>query len=276
MNKIKIEELQGPQATLLMPLWARAVEARHPQAILRDETSAAIVDSLDYNFSDFERRGVPIADYCIRSRVFDELTRGLMADRPDLSVVELGAGLDTRFDRLDNDSLRWLEFDMPEVIELRRRFFETTDRRRMLAASLLDDDWTAKVREAAPTVDLFVVEGVFYFLSSSEVVAVLKRIADEFPGARVIFDAQSPLFVRYSNLRQPIDRAQLRFSLRHPKDVEQWDPRFKMEKYVGFGDAPFYTGVMHRLAWYKRLIGLAHPLTWRLFTVNQVRLGEAD
>ena len=111
--------LEGVQATLLMPLWARSVEARHPEPIVRDEKSVAIVESVDYDFGQFERKLVPIADYCIRSRIIDDLVRPQLEARPDITVVELGVGLDTRFDRLDNGQVRWIEFDLPDVIELR-------------------------------------------------------------------------------------------------------------------------------------------------------------
>lgn len=274
MNDSQRTDLSGVPATLLMPLWARARETAHPRPILRDEKSVAMVESLDFDFGRFEQQRVPIADYCVRSRIVDQLVRAKLAARPEMTVVELGAGLDTRFDRLDNGRLRWMEFDLPEVIELRRRFFQTGGRRTMLAGSLLDADWCAAVAREVPRVDLFVAEGVFYFLSGAQVRTLLQQVADTFPGAAIVFDAQSPLFLWFSNWRQPIARARLRFALRCARDLETWDARFELEKYVGFGDAPYYDDVLHRLAWYKRLLGRAHPLTRRLFQIIQLKLSR--
>lgn len=265
-------QLSGEQATLLMPLWARAVEAKHPRPIVRDEKSVAIVDSVDYDFRRFERQSVPIADYCIRSKIIDQLTTAQLDSRPDSTVVELGVGLDTRFDRLDNGQVRWIEFDLPDVIDLRRRFFETSDRRKMLAGSLLDAQWVEPILQATATADLVIAEGVFYFLSNDQVRHVFTELATAFPGVSVIFDVQSPVFLWFSNLRQPIARAELKFSVHRPSSIENWDPRFHVDRCVGFGDSPFYDGMMHRLAWYKRALGWAHPLTRRLFQIIQLKL----
>jgi len=265
-------QLSGAQATLLMPLWARAVEAKHPRPIVRDEKSVAIVDSVDYDFRRFERRSVPIADYCIRSKIIDQLVSAQLETRPDSTVVELGVGLDTRFDRLDNGRVRWIEFDLPDVIDLRRRFFETSGRREMRSGSLLDADWIDSLSRATEKADLVIAEGVFYFLSNDQVRGVFADLATAFPGASVIFDAQSPVFLWFSNLRQPIARAELKFSVHRPRSLEKWDPRFRIARCVGFGDSPFYDGLMHRLSWYKRALGWAHPVTRRLFQIIQLKL----
>jgi len=89
MDEITASELCGAQATLLMPLWARAMEYRQPNPILRDEKSVAIVESLDFDFRQFEKRSVPIADYCIRSKIIDELVLTQLADQSHSTVVEL-------------------------------------------------------------------------------------------------------------------------------------------------------------------------------------------
>jgi len=265
-------QLSGAQATLLMPLWARAEEAKHARPIMRDEKSVAIVNSVDYDFRRFQRKSVPIADYCIRSKIIDELVSAQLKTRPDSTVVEVGVGLDTRFDRLDNGRVRWIEFDLPDVIELRRRFFDTTDRREMLSGSLLDEAWIESLLQATRKADLVIAEGVFYFLSNDRVRGVLKDLATAFPGASVVFDAQSPVFLWFSNWKQPIARAELKFSVHRPGALEKWDPRFRVERCVGFGDAPFYDGLMHRLSWYKRALGWAHPVTRRLFQIIQLKL----
>jgi len=267
-------ELTGAQATLLMPLWARAMESRQPKPILRDEKSVAIVESLDFDFGQFEKRSVPIADYCIRSRIIDELVLAQLADQSHSTVVELGAGLDTRFDRLDNGFVRWIEFDLPKVIQLRRTFFESTNRRVMVAGSLLEAEWLDSIAKECPSVDLFVAEGVFYFLSNGQVRELVLRLAQAFPKASLIFDTQSPLFLRFSNLRQPISEARLRFSMNRVRELESWAEGLHITRCIGFGDSPFYDGLVHRLCWYKRLLGWAHPLTRRLFQIVQLNLGH--
>ncbi len=123
----------------------------------------------------------------VRAMIFDWWVRQFLAEHPDGTVVELGTGLNTRFERTDNGRAHWIDLDLPDTIELRRRFFEDTDRRQMIAASLLDEDWLAAVGQR-PGPYFFVSEGVLVYLREQDVTGALARIAGRFPGAMLAFD----------------------------------------------------------------------------------------
>ena len=69
----------------------------------------------------------------------------------------------------------------------RRRFFADTGRRRMLAASLLDEDGLSAVEEL-PGPYFFVSDGVLAYLREQEVTSAVARIAARFPGSSLAFD----------------------------------------------------------------------------------------
>lgn len=274
MKTFDVGQLTGAQATLLMPLWARALEARRSDALLRDRKAVEIVESLDFDFEDFARKRVSAADYCIRSSIIDCLVRDHLQTEPAANVVEFGVGLDTRFDRLDNGQVCWTEMDLPGAITLRRQFFDESQRRAMISGSLLETGWMEAAKRRGKGPALFVAEGVLYFLSKPEVRELFIRLADHFPGSAFVFDAQSPLFLRLSNLRHPLSTSRLRFALgRNAAEIEGWDPRLRVEHYVGFGDPPYYDRARRRLGWAKRLALLARPVTRHAFKVVQVRFG---
>jgi O-methyltransferase involved in polyketide biosynthesis len=66
--------------------------------------------------------------------MFDVLVADFLRDHPEGTVVEIGCGLNTRFERLDNGRVHWFDLDLPDSIELRQRFFSDSDRRTTLAA----------------------------------------------------------------------------------------------------------------------------------------------
>jgi O-methyltransferase involved in polyketide biosynthesis len=66
-----------------------------------------------------------------------------LSRHPQGTVVEIGAGLNTRFERLDNGAVHWFDLYLPDAVELRRRFLADSDRRKTLACSILDPDWVA-------------------------------------------------------------------------------------------------------------------------------------
>jgi O-methyltransferase involved in polyketide biosynthesis len=83
--------------------------------------------------------------------------------------------------------VHWIDLDLPDTIELRRRFVADTTRRRMIAASLTDPDWLADVaRRTGPY--FFVSDGVLVYLREADVAGTLSRIASRFPDAMLAFD----------------------------------------------------------------------------------------
>ncbi|MFF6883620.1 class I SAM-dependent methyltransferase [Streptomyces sp. NPDC012421] len=81
----------------------------------------------------------------LRRAVFDGWVRRFLAEHPDGTVVELGAGLDTRSRRPDNGRARWFDLDLPDTAELRLRFLPDSERTETVAASVLDTDWFERV-----------------------------------------------------------------------------------------------------------------------------------
>ena len=252
MGKIDVASLTEPQATLLMPLWARAEESRREHPILRDDKAAEIVAALDYDFDLFKRKSVPQADYCIRVAIIDRLVSEFLATYPRSTIVELGVGLDSRYERLDNGQAAWIAYDLPAVIALRKQFFPASDRRWMVSGSLLDEQWQQPIANLVAEPVLFVAEGVFYFFNAADVRKLVASLINLVPSGHLVFDAQSPLFLLYNNLRHPLQDSRLTFALGSPRGIAEWDSRLRIEKYVGFGDLPYYQNVMHRVAWPAR------------------------
>lgn len=189
---------------------------------MSDPLSEEMVDTIDYDFSRFDQ---PTTLYgCVlRTAVFDRWVREFLAGHPSGTVVEVGAGLNTRFERVDNGSVHWVDLDLPDVIDLRRRFFDESDRRRIVAASVLDPAWVATVRQCPPPY-FFAVEAVLVYLTEMDVHRTLGLIADSFPGSRIALDTGSHLMVDRQD-RHPTMKfmaAKMRWACDDPKDIENW------------------------------------------------------
>jgi O-methyltransferase involved in polyketide biosynthesis len=189
-------ELGQVQQTLFFPLLARARETESRRPLLSDPKAVELVRAINFNAAAFQGRLRFIV--VIRTMILDWWIRQFLAEHPDGTVVELGTGLNTRFERTDNGSVHWIDLDLPDTIELRRRFFADTDRRRMLAASLLDEDWLPEV-ETLPGPYFFVSDGVLTYLREEDVTAALARIAARFPGSRLAFDTYSEATMKYEH-----------------------------------------------------------------------------
>jgi methyltransferase (TIGR00027 family) len=182
-------DLGAIQQTLFIPLAARARETAKKRPLVRDPRAVELVESIDFDTAKYGR-GAGGMITVLRTAIFDQWVSAFLAEHPAGTVVELGTGLNTRFERVDNGRVRWFDLDLPDTIELRRKFFTDTDRRRMIAASVLDTDWLDTIM-SSPGPYFFVSEGVLVYLPEDDVTAAIARIAQRFPGSHVALDTYS-------------------------------------------------------------------------------------
>lgn len=224
--------LEGIAETLLIPLWARAVETERGDPIVRDPKAVEICKSLDYDFGKFGEAWMTQTGIAVRTKLFDEAVQERIAGNPDAVFINLGAGLDTRFDRVDNGRIRWYEVDLPEVIEIRRHFFTETDRRRFISRSITDFTW---IEEVCPSdsVPLLIAEGLLMYFDEREVRAIFKMLAGSFRGAEMIFEILTPLAVGMGRFDQCVSKvgggkAEFKWSLPDCREIESWNCGIKL------------------------------------------------
>ncbi|WP_017596068.1 class I SAM-dependent methyltransferase [Nocardiopsis potens] len=212
------------QETLLIPLYGRAVESRKPEPVLRDPAAEAMVAAIDYDFARFDG-GASLTGSVLRTGLIDHWVRAFLADSPDSTVVEIGTGLNTRYERTDNGRARWFELDLPDAIELRRTFFADTPRRSMLAASVLDDGWTAAPLAAGGPYFL-AAEAVLPFLPEEDARRAFDLLADRFPGALLALDTAGPGMVDTQDGHDALGKvaARMRWNCPDPGVLEDWRP----------------------------------------------------
>ncbi|MEU5680129.1 class I SAM-dependent methyltransferase [Streptomyces rochei] len=213
------------QETLLIPLYARAVENRKELPMLRDARAAEIVAALDYDFARFD--GLPsLTGVLLRTVLFDRWVTDFLTAHPDGTVVEIGTGLNTRHERLDNGRVRWFDLDLPDVIELRGHFFADTARRTMLAASVTDDAWAADVASRAEGPYLFVAEAVLPYLHESDVRRVVDLLCDRFPGSLLALDTAGPGFFDTQEEHDALSKvaARMQWYCPDPAGLADWRP----------------------------------------------------
>ena len=268
-NTTKVE-LGKVQQTLFFPLLARARETESRRPLLRDPKAVELASTVDFHLGTYR---TPMRFLMvIRAIIFDWWIRQFLAEHPAGTVVELGTGLNTRFERTDNGSVHWIDLDLPDTIELRRRFFADTDRRRMLAASLLDDDWLTEV-EALPGPYFFVADGVLPYLTEDEVTGTLARLAARFPGSKLAFDSYPQVALEWEHkLAAKRDIAFWQWSCDDPRTLERFGLRLLESATQTRPPAGLYAGLPAR---YRFLLPLADPILGRGSRLSLFQAGPA-
>jgi O-methyltransferase involved in polyketide biosynthesis len=224
-------ELEGVPETLLMTLYNRAVESERSDPILRDQRAVQMVEQIDY---DFARFGDGHVGHPIRAKVFDDWVREFLSRSPNGTVVNIGVGLSTQSERVDNGQARFIDIDLPEAIAVRQQFFEQTDRKRMLACSALDSEWMDAVDSECPV--FFVAAGLLMFFDPQDVRTLIRTLATRFPGAEMAFDVIPTWFSRRSlDGRAHVanfDLPPMPWGLDYHRisTVEEWHPRIEVTR----------------------------------------------
>lgn len=218
--------------TLLIPLYMRAKESRRPNPILNDPAAERLAESLDYDYSQFEGAKLSEVGCVVRGWYFDNAVRRFLRCHPQAVVVNVGCGLDTRYQRVGRDtSVTFYDLDLPEVIALRRQLLPEQPHNPYLAASLLETEWMDGLRKRHPDAQfIFVVEGVLMYFYEKQVRAFLHNVAKRFGGGEIWFDVCGTMMSRHGvkpdSLRH--HEAQIRSGLSDGRLVEQWEPRLRL------------------------------------------------
>jgi O-methyltransferase involved in polyketide biosynthesis len=202
--------LGAAQETLVVPLYGRATMTRQGSDLIDDPRAVEMVEAIDYDFSRLDG-SMSLVGSVLRTRIFDRWIARWLDANPTGTVVEIGAGLNTRFERLDNGTARWFELDLPDVVDLRRRFFDDNDRRTLLTGSVTDDAWHDTVA-ATGGPWFFAAEAVLIYLEPSEVSSALTAIGRRFPGSPLALDTWGTWMSDHQDEHDTIGKFEARFT----------------------------------------------------------------
>ena len=266
-------DLGEVQETLLIPLYGRAKDAASRKSVLGDVKAREIVDSIDYDFAKF--RGTSLSGSVLRSSIFDGWVREFLAENPTGTVVEIGCGLNTRFERLDNGRMRWFDLDVPDTAKMWRRFFSESDRRSLLPVSVFDTEWMDKVAETGgPWV--FVAEAIFLYFPPDEVGAVLEKLCTRFPGSLLLLDSGNTAMSAGMHKNAAMKRvtARMKWTCEDPREIENWGPKL-LETRTFASPQPEVLRTWPRAYRYgMRAVGKLLPPMVNLYRMNKLRLPE--
>jgi O-methyltransferase involved in polyketide biosynthesis len=201
-DKVKVT-LGGVSASMLFPLWGRAQVSKEYSSLFYDAKAVELVERIDYDLTTSDlpfvgmmlniiRKGnlLPIFSLvALMAKQFDEKIKAYIAEHPRASVVNIGAGLDATFYRVDNGTIHWYDLDLPAAIDFRRQLLPEPDRVTSIAKSLLDPSWCKDINTEDGV--FMIAEAVFQFLEESEMKQFFSMLADNFPGGEIVFTTMS-------------------------------------------------------------------------------------
>ena len=258
----KIEnKLTDVPETMLITLWAKAEASKRPDALLRDEKAQEIIRKIDYDFSKFGKASFSQSGCCVRASLIDEEIKAFFAEHPDAVAIQLGAGIDARYERLQRPEItHWYDLDLEESIDLRRKLLFESERNTYIASSMFDYGWTDTVKSHGKPV-LIIIEGVLMYFEPEQIKAFFDEICRRFDNATVLFDMLAFSLVGHSkqhdSLRKVGKGVEFRWSVLDTKEMETWNPKLRVEKEYYLSDYdngrfPFLFRILYHIPWFYR------------------------
>ena len=173
----------------------------------------------------FKDETSPNASNVARHRIIDDLLRRELLSNPDVSILIVGAGFDSRAYRLNGGT--WVELDEPQVITYKNDRLPVSQCQNELhripidfAADSLEEKLSLIARRTPVVV---VIEGVFMYLEEEAIKQVLQTLHRLFPRHKLICDLMSrSFFEKYGRtIHEKLTGlgATFRFTADNPEDV---------------------------------------------------------
>jgi O-methyltransferase involved in polyketide biosynthesis len=137
-------------------------------------------------------------------------------------VLHLGCGLDSRVLRVKPGKGEWYDLDYPDVIELRKKFYDETNHYHMIPSSVTDPDWLDQVKGNGPA--CIIAEGLLMYLHEDEIKQLFVSLQKRLPSSEISFDAYSRLTARSANNHPSIKKtgAQLHWGIDDAEQIASW------------------------------------------------------
>ena len=188
--------------TLFIPLYGKSFVSRQ-HIIISDPDAERIWEAEGFPIRGKSRSKWLAYNMAMRARVFDDWTARMLRKHPKALVLHIGCGLDSRHRRIKEPYRKWIDCDLPDVIAIRREYFDESPCYHMQALDASDPTQIA----ALPDCDkaIVVLEGLSMYLTAEQLHAFFAALQDKYRVLRILMDIYTQFGAAASKYRNPIN-----------------------------------------------------------------------
>ncbi len=233
-------ELGAVQETLLLPLIGRVEISKRHKDFFYDEKAVEIFQKLQFDKKKAKRNmgEAGLLAMAVRAIKMDKAINDFILRHPNATILNVGAGLDTAYWRVDNGSIKWVDLDLPDSIELRNHFLPPSDRNPHLEKSVFDPSWIDDLGDISD--GLFIqVPGVFPYIDRTTIIDFFKSIPQLLPKAEIIFDVVSTsgkFWITQGIKRSGMKGAELKWGINDAREILKWSNNVEIVKQQSYFD----------------------------------------
>lgn len=163
-----------------------------------------------------------IINVAYRNMLFDNFLRMYLEKEPTRDIINIGAGFDTRYFRLDNYKGHFYDVDFKHVIEAKKEMLEEDAQYSMLQTkSAFTTQFLEKEISISSDNPIFVAEGVMCYIEYPVLCKFIKELFEIYPKAILICD----VFLYEKHL--VLNDVKSRILLKYPEDGMEKFKKYK-------------------------------------------------
>ena len=188
--------------TLYIPLYGKA-KVSQLGIILNDPSAERIWKEEAFPIHGKSRSKWLAYNMAMRARVFDDWTDSMLQQNSDALVLHIGCGLDSRHMRVKTPYTEWVDCDLPDVIEVRKKYFPENSHYHMLALDASDPEQIM----ALPGSDtaIVVLEGLSMYLTLGQLRGFLQALEQKYRSLHILMDVYTGFGARVSKYKNPVN-----------------------------------------------------------------------
>lgn len=190
--------------TLFIPLYGKSFVSKQ-NIILSDPDAERIWEAECFPIRGKSKSKWLAYNMAMRARVFDDWTSRMLRKHPDAVVLHIGCGLDSRCRRVKEPCGAWLDCDLPDVIEVRKRYYHESATYRMRALDAADPAQIALLPESGSGAAIVVLEGLCMYLSKEQLRSFLGALGRKYREICILADFYTEFGAKASKYKNPVN-----------------------------------------------------------------------
>lgn len=182
--------------TAFLTLQCHASDAESTNPILNDKSSIETLNLLKDYFSKsksalhkklFENKVKKnlITHIALRAKEYDSYIKKFIEKHPNATVVNIGCGLDNRFERIDNGSITFFDLDLTDIMNIKGQIFQEKANYYQIPQSVFKFDWIDRIKTEHV---ILVAEGVFMYCTEQDVKKLFLTLQEKLTNPEIVFE----------------------------------------------------------------------------------------
>lgn len=188
--------------TLFIPLYGKAFVSNR-NIILKDSDAERIWAKEGFKLHGKSKSKWLAYNMAMRARVFDDWTNLMLENNRDALVLHVGCGLDSRYRRIKQSYKLWLDCDLPDVVAVRRKYYEETENYRMVELDATNISQIESFPDSKTAI--VVLEGISMYLSNEQLHEFFRALQDKYETLHVLMDVYTEFGAKASKYKNPVN-----------------------------------------------------------------------